>query len=139
MKLFRRIVVWVMALLLALGGGIYGVSELGGEVVTLRTHDGQGEAATRLWVVDDGGAQYLRAGNPGSGWLVRIQANPDVVVERNGVPVRYVAVPVTGDASQPARIHSLMREKYGVADRLVSILGDRSKSVAVRLDPAPAS
>ena len=138
MKLLRRIVVWGMALLLALGGTIYGASELGGEVVTLRTHDGRKTAETHLWVVDDGGFQYLRAGNPSSGWLARIQADPDVVVERNGVATRYHAVPVAGDATQPARVHSLMREKYGIADRIVSVLGDRTKSVAVRLEPTPA-
>ena len=136
MKVFRRIVVWAMAILLALGGGIYGASELGGEIVTLHTQaaDG-GDAVTRLWVVDDACAQYLRAGNPGSGWLQRIQANPDILVERNGVATRYRGVPVADDPSQPARIHTLMREKYGIADRIVSILGDRSKSVAVRLEP----
>jgi len=139
MKTIRRIVVWAMVVLLALGGGIYGASELGGEVVTLHTQaaDG-GDAVTRLWVVDDAGAQYLRAGNPSSAWLQRIQANPDILVERNGVATRYRGVPVTGDPSQPARVHALMRDKYGIADRIVSVLGDRSKSVPVRLDPVAA-
>jgi hypothetical protein len=137
MKLVRRIVVWVMALLLVLGGGIYGASELGGEIVTLTTRDANdGDASTRLWVVDDNGAQYLRAGDPGSGWLQRIQANPQIVVERNGVATTYTGVPVTNDPGQPARIHALMRDKYGWADRVVSVLGDRSQSIAVRLDPA---
>ena len=129
--------VWVVVLALAFVGLIYGASELGGEVVTLRTHEGAKEAVTRLWVIDDGGFQYLRAGNPGSGWLKRIQLDPSVVVERNGVAARYRAVPVLDDPEQPAHIHALMREKYGVADRIVSLLGDRSLSVAVRLVPVP--
>ena len=45
-------------------------------------------------------------------------------------------VPVTNDPGQPARIHALMRDKYGWADRVVSVIGDRSQSIAVRLDPA---
>jgi hypothetical protein len=139
MKIVRRIVVWAFVLVVALLVATFGASELGGEVVTLRTRDGAGEAATRLWVVDDAGAQYLRAGNPGSGWLVRIQADPDVTVERNGFNARYRAVPVTNDPGQPARIHALMREKYGIADRIVSVLGDRSQSIAVRLDPVTAA
>lgn len=137
MNVLRRILVWVLVLALALGGAIYGASELGGEVVTLHTHDDGKEAQTRLWVVDDGGFQYLRAGNPGSGWLRRVRLDPEVVVERNGVATHYRAVPVLDDPEQPARIHALMREKYGIADRIVSVLGDRSLSVAVRLVPVP--
>lgn len=135
MKLIRRIVVWVLVLALSFGGSIYGASELGGEIVTLRTRDGAKEAETRLWVVDDGGFQYLRAGDPGSGWLQRIGLDPEVVVERNGVATRYRGVPVIGDPEQPERLHARMREKYGIADRIVSVLGDRSLSVAVRLVP----
>lgn len=127
--------VWGLVLAIAFGGSIYGASELGGEVVTLRTREGAKEVETRLWVVDDGGFQYLRAGNPGSGWLQRIELDPNVVVERNGVATRYRGVPVIDDPAQPARIHERMREKYGFADRIVSVLGDRSLSVAVRLVP----
>ncbi len=135
MKAIRRIVVWGVLLALAFAASIYGASELGGEVVTLRTHDGAKEAVTRLWVVEDAGFEYLRAGDPGSGWLRRIISDPEVVVERNGVEKRYRAVPIMDDPTQPARIHALMREKYGVADRIVSLLGDRSLSIAVRLVP----
>jgi hypothetical protein len=135
MKAIRRILVWAVVLAVAFVGAIYGASELGGEIVTLRTRDGGREVATRLWVVDDGGFQYLRAGDPSSGWLQRIELDPEIVVERNGVATRYRGVPVIDDPAQPARIHERMREKYGFADRIVSLLGDRSLSVAVRLVP----
>jgi hypothetical protein len=135
MKTIARIAVWLVILVLAFGGAIYGASELGGEVVTLHTHDGPKEVATRLWVVEDGGFLYLRAGDPGSRWLRRIQTDPEIVVERDGVATRYRGVPVLDDPEQPARIHALMREKYGFADRIVSVLGDRSLSVPVRLVP----
>ena len=40
------------------------------EVVELHTLDAQNErVVTRLWVVDDEGQQYLRAGNPEMIWL----------------------------------------------------------------------
>jgi len=137
MRRVRQILAVVLALSLSLGIGIFGVSELGGEVVTLHTNapDGRGQSATRIWVVDDGGHAWLRAGNPANGWLARIDASPDVVVERNGVSTRFHAVPVRDDPIQRDRIHKLMREKYTWADRVVSLLGDRTTSVPSRLDP----
>jgi len=55
-----------------------------GEVVTIHTHGAYGGwETTPLWVVDLGNASYLRAGTPeGSGWFARLQANPDVRLER---------------------------------------------------------
>jgi hypothetical protein len=37
------------------------------------------------------------------------------------------------------RIHALMREKYGRADQLVSVLRDPAQSVPVRLEPFGAA
>jgi hypothetical protein len=142
MRRLRKILALVMVVCLALGIGIFGVSELGGEVVTLHTKAPDGETQTRIWVVDDGGFAWLRAGNPSNGWLARIDANPDVVVERNGESTRFNAVPVRDDPTLRDRIHALMREKYSWADRIVSLIGDRTKSVPIRLDPVeppPAS
>ena len=135
MRRLRRIVAVVLAVSLALGVGIFGASELGGEVVTLNTHAPDGDSARRIWVVDDAGHAWLRAGNPANGWLLRIDANPDVTVERAGVTTRFRAVPVRDDPAARDRIHALMRQKYSWADRIVSLIGDRSKSVPIRLDP----
>jgi hypothetical protein len=136
MKRIRKLLVWVLVLAMALGSGIFGVSELGGEIVTLGTHaaDG-GEASTRVWVVDDGGRAWLRAGTPDNGWLARIDANPDVTIERAGVVTRYRAVPVRGDAPLRDRIHALMAEKYTWADRIISAMRDGAGSVPIRLEP----
>ncbi|MEX2206259.1 MAG: hypothetical protein WEF50_08540 [Myxococcota bacterium] len=135
MRRFRRVVAIGLALVMALGIGIFGASELGGEIATLGTSTADGEASTRIWVVDDAGHAWLRAGAPGNGWLVRIDANPNVTVERNGVLTRYTAVPVRDDPTLRDRIHALMREKYTWADRIVSALRDGSHSVPIRLDP----
>lgn len=135
MRRFRKLVAIGLAVLMALGVGIFGVSELGGEIVTLETHTPDGDSSTRIWVVDDAGRAWLRAGTPDNGWLKRIDANPDVSVERNGEPTRYKAVPVRDDPALRDRIHQLMRDKYTWADRIVSLMRDGSSSVPIRLDP----
>jgi hypothetical protein len=135
MRRLRQILAVVLVAFLTLGIGLFGASELGGEIVTLHTNSPDGEAKTRIWVVDDAGHAWLRAGNPSNGWLARIDANPDVVVERNGESTRFNAVPVRDDPTLRERIHALMREKYTWADRIVSLIGDRTKSVPIRLDP----
>lgn len=114
---------------------IMAASEWGGEVVVLKTVDTVGvEHETHLWIVDDAGAQWLRAGQDGSGWLERLRTHPEVELKRGDTWGRYHATPVPGAT---ARIHEAMAEKYGAADRLISLIRDGSKSVAVRLDPLP--
>jgi hypothetical protein len=141
MRIVRYSVAGAVALLL-LVVGFFGLvlisSELGDEVITLRTRGPGGERRTHLWVVDDAGFAWLRAGMSGSGWLARIDQNPDVLVERGGRPIRFHAVPVR-EPEVRDRIHALMREKYGAADRLVSALRDPTKSVPVRLEPTVAA
>jgi hypothetical protein len=137
----RRLFIAV-ALAVGLGalfvGSIFTASELGGEVVTLTSFDAGGARFhTHLWIVDADGSAWLRAGQPGEGWLARIRSDPHVLVARNGVEGRYLAVPVS-DPTTRDRIHALMREKYGWADRYISMIRDGSKSVPVRLDPDAA-
>jgi hypothetical protein len=134
MRFIVRLVVLLLLLGVAFFASIYIASEYGGEVVVLRTHDGDAERATHLWVVDDGGFAFLRAGQPTSGWLARIEANPDVTVERGGQTYHFTAVPVHEPVVRD-RIHALMREKYPLADRLISVIRDPDCSVPVRLDP----
>ncbi len=110
-------------------------SELGGEIVTLHTAGPDGDVETRVWIVDDGGHAWLRAGMPDNTWLQRIDANPDVVVERRGEAIRFRAVPVRDDPAIRDRIHELMREHYTWADRVVGQIRDGTKSVPIRLDP----
>jgi hypothetical protein len=125
----------VIAFLVALVVGFFvlmGVaSEMGGEVVKLTTNDAQGaQRTTSLWVVDDGGVPYLRAGNSESGWYERLVADPNIEVERDGVVTRYLAQP---SPDRTERINALMAEKYGWADAVIGIV--RGDSVAVRLAP----
>jgi hypothetical protein len=136
MRWIVRLVLAAVLLVALFFGTIFAASEFGGENVVLHTHDGAAERTTHLWVVDDGGFAWLRAGVPSSGWLKRIDANPDVTVERAGQIGHFKAVPVREPVTRD-RIHQLMREKYPFADRLISVIRDPNGSVPVRLEPMP--
>lgn len=118
---------------------VFGISEAGGEIVTLETRDANGEPkTTRLWVVDHDGSAWLRSGQPTSGWFVRLEAAPSVRVTRNGETVEYTAEPVRDPAVRD-RIHALMAEKYTWAESFVAGSRDGTLSIPVRLVPRPAS
>jgi hypothetical protein len=134
MRWLVRLVLAVVVLAVGFVGLIFAASELVPEKVVLHTHDGAADRTTPLWVVDDGGFAWLRAGVPGSGWLKRIDANPDVTVERGGQTYHFHAVPVREPVIRD-HIHALMREKYGWSDRIVSMMRDPNGSVPVRLEP----
>ncbi len=115
-------------------GAVLAASELGGEVVVLHTRDAGGaDRSTHLWVVDDAGSAWLRSGVPTSSWFVRLEASPEVSVERGGRAERYRAVPVRS-AEACDRVHALMRQKYGWADRLIGATRDGVASIAVKLE-----
>jgi hypothetical protein len=130
----------VLLLAVAVFYGSVGAASESGEIVVLTSYGDDGEPVeTRLWVIEDGGHQWLRAGMPSSGWLLRLEARPEVLVERTGATGRYRAVPVREPAVRD-RVHALMAEKYGFADRWISMIRDGTQSVAVRLEPlAPGS
>ena len=66
-----KITYWLAGVLLVLTFILVGIPQIASErveVVDLYTTDVDGEAvSTRLWIVDDGGYQYLRVGADGSG------------------------------------------------------------------------
>jgi hypothetical protein len=104
-----------------------------GEVVTLRSWDSVGvEHETSLWLVEDGGTLWLRAGTPRAGWLERVRTRPEVVMTRNGVESKYAASVV--DQARD-RVNALMAAKYGLADTLVGVVHDTDESLPVRLEP----
>ncbi len=114
--------------------GIVSATPLVGEVVTLHTREASGEwATTPLWIIDLEKASYLRAGTPeGSGWVTRMQANPEARLERSGKlwDVRLVPEP-----SKLQTVHEKMSEKYGWADDFVALTsGDRDESLSLRIE-----
>jgi hypothetical protein len=108
-----------------------------GEVVVLETLDAAGQPhETRLWVVEDAGAAWVRGG-PDSGWVQRLLERPEVRAERAGAQSSFLAVP-DRDPAVRDRVNVLMREKYGFADRFIAVtLGDADREAAlpIRLDP----
>lgn len=129
----KKLFVGLLVIASLYGAGIVAASLLGGEVVTLYTRAAQGrEYQTSLWVVEQQGRLWLRAGRPGSGWLKRLVETPEVRVERAGVVGDYRAVVVM---PQRERINALMADRYGWADQLIGLLRDPEAVTPIRLDP----
>jgi hypothetical protein len=131
MRRARRIVAVLLLVPFLVLGGSFVASE-SGEVVTLQTQGADGPRETRLWVVDEGGRQWLRAGGPESKWLLDIRGNPTVQVERDGRSAPYTAVP---DVASRDRLNPLFAEKYGWADAYIDALLGRDDATPIRLDP----
>lgn len=91
-----KTVYWLAGILLGLAFILVGLPQIASErveVVDLHTTDVGGEAVnTRLWIVDDGGYQYLRVGADGSGWFSRLQANGKFQVTRNGTTASFLGL-----------------------------------------------
>lgn len=126
---------WILGLLftspLWFGVAIFVASEYGGEVVLLDTLDERGNSlTTKLWIVDRNDEPWLRAGSPEATWLQRIEINSEVFLHRDGERQRMHAE--IADEG-PDTINYLMREKYGYADQLISLIHDPEAVVAVRL------
>ena len=130
----------LLALVLALAIlGVITATPLVGEVVTLHTLDEAGEwKTTPLWIVEspDGG-EYLRAGDAGRGWVVRMRANPSIRLERSG---ETAAVTIVSAPGMVKTVHDLMAEKYGWADDFVTLMApDRSRALALRVERGSAA
>ena len=132
MKRLLVILAVVVGLVVAYVGAHLVLIELDREVVVLRTEEPDGNwLETRLWIIDDGDASWLHGGD--SRWIQNLKARPIVEVERGDATRRYRAETVAGSHR---RLHALLREKYGLADRWVRFVGpDRDSTLAVRLTP----
>ncbi len=121
------------------------VIEVGREIVVVhrRTPDGEVSPA-RLWIVDDGEVAWVHNGDADTPWIRHLADEPILEIERGGETLRFRGIP---DRSADPRVHRLLREKYGAADRLVRfwagtdtetgvVTGDTCRAVPVRLEPA---
>jgi len=126
---------------LLIGGVLAGVMLIDeGEVVTLYTSGPDGDQyGTQLWVIDEGGELYLRAHYGGARWLGRIVDRPQVELRRGKMYCSFRAGPVD-DPEVRRAVNRAMAAKYGLADRLASVVWDPERSVPVHLDrdDAPA-
>jgi hypothetical protein len=131
MKRFVIVLAAIIGLCVAYLLAHWALIEVGREVIILRTQEADGGwLESRLWIVDDGAVSWLHGGK--SRWMRNLKSRPIVEIERAGETHRYRAQPVPGPHP---RIHELLREKYGLADRWVRFVGPDSESTApVRLD-----
>ncbi|MBI4517894.1 MAG: hypothetical protein HY699_18975 [Deltaproteobacteria bacterium] len=110
--------------------------EVGREVVVLHKWAAAGEVRrARLWLVDEGRYSWLHHGDANSEWIRRLASDAIVTVERGGRARPYRAIP---DPQSHQRVHQLLREKYGIADRWVRFLTggtERCLALPVRLEP----
>lgn len=131
----RNVVIGLVALAVAFGATTILALE-GRDVAVLHTRDDAGNPRrTRVWVAESDGALWVEAATPEREFYRDLLVRPQVDVEHEGRAMRMVARPEPGAAGHE-RIRSLLRAKYGWADRWVALLQDTSGSVAVRLDPA---
>jgi hypothetical protein len=129
----RKLAIIGAAVLIGFAVSVLAAGDLGGEVVKLTTSGDGGRAfETSLWIVEDHGQLWLRAGQPESAWFLRLQQDPMVRMSRDGKSQQYRAVVVE---KQRARINRLMAEQYGWADQLIGLVRDSDTTSAIRLDP----
>lgn len=132
----RHLVIALVVLAVAFGATTLFALE-GKDVAVLHTRDEAGEPRrTRVWVAESDGALWVEAATPERGFYRDLLLRPEIDVEHGGRAQRMVARAEPGDAGHQ-RIRAMLRDKYGWADGWVALLQDTSRSVAVRLDPAP--
>jgi hypothetical protein len=104
------------------------------EVAVLRTKGtGHIEHYASVWYVQTGNALWIRAENRERHWLAEIRANPRVELAVGGRTRAYVADPMDVPNYQ-AFVDAEFRKKYGVADWVRSLKGDRD-TLPIRLKP----
>jgi len=114
-------------------GALFGIRNFTGEVATLYTNDGEGQAhTTRVWVVDLGHETWIRSLDPASPWLDRLVNHPEVQLRRSGSIADYRATPLV---NRRERVNALMAERYGWAEWILSRVEDRDEAVPIFLDP----
>jgi hypothetical protein len=121
----------VFALLVVLILGVVKLTE-DMEIAILTTYEGGVAYHTRLWVLDDGSTTWIRAGGTDRRWYWRLLADPTVELERDGLLRGYTPEP-DPDPRSVARVNHLMREKYGLSDRIFSAIHTWSDVTPIRL------
>jgi hypothetical protein len=120
--------------------------EVGREVAVVHEPTPTGTVnKTRLWIVDEGPYSWIHPGSANAQWWVQhMDATPIVEIDRRGETRQYHALP---DPAAHAKVHQLLREKYGFADWWVRFLagtdtrsglltrGEKCKAVPIRLEP----
>jgi hypothetical protein len=134
----------IVTLPLTYAGVHLALIEVGQEIIIL--HKWQPEpppTRARLWIVDDGDHTWLHHGYPDSPWIRHLEVDPTLEIERDETLRSYRGTP---DPAADPKVHKLLREKYGFADRLVRfwagsateaglLTGTTCTALPVRLEP----
>ncbi len=135
MKWVLRIVGLVVGLLLAVVGVFYAASELGGDVVVLhKTLEDGSVKETRIWIVSNEDGTWIEHGHPEAHFIQRLDQDPVITLEREGVARQYNATP---DTNAHKLFHTLRAEQYGIADSVVTLVtgdGESCPRLPVRVE-----
>jgi hypothetical protein len=127
------IAILVAALLFFIAFTWWALESTGVAVLETRAPDGS-LRSTHVWFAEPDGEIWLEASAPESAWYRDIQEDPRLSFSATDRSGHYVAQRIE-EPDAHDQIRSLLREKYGVRDRWVTLLFDTSRSVAVRLVP----
>ena len=137
MKFFLKVIVVLISVVIAYGVLTFGLSELGGEVVTLvRPEVDESNKNIRVWMVDADNKSWIEHGDSESYWIKQLSNDSELLIIREGEEKKYLAF---ADRDSHDLYHNLRREKYGLSDKMLDILtfGAASKenceSIPVRL------
>ena len=120
MRIFFKLVVILVSILILYVGLIFSASELGGEVVTLIRPEPDGSTKeVRVWIVDADEKSWIEHGHRDSYWINQLTEKSEISLVRKGKEEKYLAV---SDVNSHDLYHQLRKEKYGISSKIVDIL-----------------
>ena len=135
---FFKVIVVLISVVIAYGVLTFGLSELGGEVVTLvRPEVDESNKNIRVWIVDADNKSWIEHGDSEAYWIKQLTNDSELLIIREGEEKKYLAF---ADRDSHDLYHNLRREKYGFSDKMLDILafGVKSKEncegIPVRLE-----
>jgi len=133
----KTVLAVLAATLVAFAATTWWALEYGG-VAIIETQAPDGSLrSTHVWYAEPDGQLWLEAGTPENAWFQDVRRHPLLTFTADGRSGRFIAEPIDPSSGHD-RIRALLREKYGLRDWWVGLLVDTSRSVAVRLVPAPS-
>jgi hypothetical protein len=138
MNFFLKVVAVLISVVIVYGVLTFGLSELGGEVVTLVRPEVDGSNKNiRVWIVDADNKSWIEHGDSESDWIKQLSNDSELLIIREGEEKKYLAF---ADRDSHDLYHNLRREKYGFSDKMLDILAfgaiskENCEGVPVRLE-----
>ena len=135
---FFKVIVVLISVVIAYGVLTFGLSELGGEVVTLvRPEIDESNKNIRVWIVDADNKSWIEHGDSESYWIKQLTNDSELLIIREGEEKKYLAF---ADRDSHDLYHNLRREKYGFSDKMLDILAfgafskENCEGIPVRLE-----